>query len=138
MLKNKDKYMVLFACCLLVKGAVRSLIVDTQRETFHFIPNDLYDLLMEDINMPMDQIYQMYGDDNEGTLDQYFHYLLEKEVVFFTDEPESFPKISTEWCTPRKISNAIIDFSSTSAFDHRKAIKELDQLGGGGNTVQDI
>ncbi|HEY4572343.1 MAG TPA: hypothetical protein VIJ26_00200 [Thermoanaerobaculia bacterium] len=37
----------LFACCLPVKGARRSLLCDVQRQAFQFIPNGLYEILTE-------------------------------------------------------------------------------------------
>jgi len=124
----KDKYLELFSCCFLSKGFSRSIIVDTQRFEFHFIPNELYEILVVDAKLPFTDILKKYGEENEEIINEYVLFLLEKELAFFTNEPKAFPKISEDVISPRLISNAIIDIGEESTYDISNTIKELDDL----------
>ena len=48
LLKNKNKYIYFFSCCVCVKGFERSAIYDIQRENIEFVPNTLLEFI-EDI-----------------------------------------------------------------------------------------
>ena len=125
---NKS-FIKLFATCRLVKGVVRSMIIDSQRREFHLIPNDLYSILTTETLLTEDEIIEKYGDDNRETLESYFDFLIEKQLGFRTCNPELFPEIDMNWDTPRSITNAIVDIDSMDSYDIKSAICQLDDLG---------
>ena len=48
---NKDKYLHLFSCCVPVKGAKRSIVIDFQRKKVELIPNALYEIITDEFNV---------------------------------------------------------------------------------------
>lgn len=120
-------YFNLFASCLPVKGAKRSIICDVQRNAFDYIPNALFDLLTEHKGESLIQIKETY--DHHPMIDEYLTFLIDHEYGFFSETPEEFPAMSPEWKTPSLITNAIIDISDQSNHNFNKITKELDDLG---------
>jgi SPASM domain peptide maturase of grasp-with-spasm system len=108
----KNKYFRLFSCCILVKGSTRSIICDVQRGSYHFIPNDLYEILENERITPIDLIYKKYGTENSIAIDEYFQLLLDEEYIFYCNEEEleMFPSMNLKWDFPAVITNAILDF----------------------------
>lgn len=129
MSNNKNGYLILYACCIPVKGAVRSIICDTQRDTYKFIPNDLYDFIIACEKNKLDTVLQEYDKENQNTLESYITFLIENEFAFVTDSPELFPSINQTYTASEEINNAILDFSDISNYNIEKAISELEQLG---------
>ena len=120
----------LFSCCKLVKGPTRSVICDLQRGVFSFIPNSLFQILassdfyvLEDIKRKFEKI------DDQLIVDEYFRFLEEKEYIFFTDEPESFPSMSLDWDSPSAISNAIIEYNHELFDFYPTIINDLSSCG---------
>ncbi|HVI47532.1 MAG TPA: grasp-with-spasm system SPASM domain peptide maturase [Chitinophaga sp.] len=99
----------LFSTCFLVKGAARSAICDTQRETLHLIPNELYTILFEFDGRPICDILQWCENDNEEVVAEYFEFLYNNELIFFTRIPELFSAIPLDYEEARAITNAIVD-----------------------------
>lgn len=120
---------MIFANCIPVKGICRSIIVDTQRNIFKFIPNDLFDLIPQFGSCKILEIYKKYGAENFDILEEYIEFLLIQEFAFLTNSPSSFPQIDTTWESPRQFTNAIIDINATSCYDINKVIEQLDDLG---------
>lgn len=120
---------LLFACCLPVKGARRSIICDLQRRKFHFIPNGLYEILMVHRGKTLEQIEEYYGKDNEEIIEEYFEFLASHELGFWTKEPESFPSLDLTWDRPERITNAIIDVDYGSQHNYEHLFAQLDELG---------
>lgn len=104
------KYACLFASCLITRGPSRSVLVDTQRNSYELIPNALVDLLEEFQQEPASQVMARYQQDRE-TIMEYLDFLLEKEFIFFAgaEEKEMFPPLPVQWDFPGQISNAILD-----------------------------
>ncbi len=123
----------LFAHCIPVKGVNRSVICDLQRKNFEFIPNILFEILTTHEGKTINQIVDIYGAENSQIINEYFIFLQEKEFVFFCNEEELpfFPKMSLEWSSPVKITNAIIDFNKDTKTHlyMSKIAHELDILG---------
>jgi SPASM domain peptide maturase of grasp-with-spasm system len=122
-------YFKLFACCIPVKGYKRSIICDTQRVNYDFIPNTLYDILKENIaTLTMEEIKAKYNIENQAVIDEYFTFLENKEYGFYTREPENFPEISNHWEKPNFITNAILDFDEYSNHNVEKILEDLNRL----------
>lgn len=124
----KDQTLVLYACCIPVQGARRSLLCDLQRKKYYFIPNSLYNILTNDKGKSLQQLREAYGDQT-AVLDQYLTFLLDNDLGFLTDEPELFPQLEMKWHFPNKITNAIIDTGASSAHNYKNIIGQLGMLG---------
>jgi len=120
--------MVVFACCIPVKGAKRSTICDLQRETFDFIPNVLYTILTEYRSKKLLQIMQFCGDDNLEMLEQYLNFLIVNEYIFFSDEPDRFPSMSLDWRSPHDVTNSLIDFDEKTSHNMKLIVSELESV----------
>ena len=125
---NKQ-YPVLFACNLPVKGVGRSLLCDTQRQTYQFIPLSMYDVLTENEGKTLAEIKTEYGNKHDEIIDDYFRDLVKEEWLFFTDTPEYFPKIDLFWDESTPLTNAIIDISESTIIDFEKVFEQLSELG---------
>jgi SPASM domain peptide maturase of grasp-with-spasm system len=118
----------LFANCFPVRGASRSLICDVQRNDFQFIPNSLYDILIQHEGKTIAEIKAAFDNQYDEIIEEYFEMLDEKEFIFFTDTPELFPKISMEWDEPAHITNAIIDINENSEIDFLNVFQQFEKL----------
>jgi SPASM domain peptide maturase of grasp-with-spasm system len=121
------KFLSLFACCILVKGAKRSLIVDTQRNSYYLVPNTLLELFNETNALEVGKLHNEYNDDLD-VLKQYMNFLLDNELVFWTDNPENFPKLEMKFESPERITNAIIDVGENTTIDFAAVSEQLDTL----------
>lgn len=128
---NLKKYFHLYSCCYLTKGFKRSILIDTQRGGYNFIPNDLYDILTVHQNKTLYQIYDIYGENNVVIINSYFNYLIDYDFGEFINHKmeEGFKPIPEQIVTPGVISNAIIDVRMSLKIDFAKAILDLEKLG---------
>jgi SPASM domain peptide maturase of grasp-with-spasm system len=124
----KEQYFVLYACCFPVKGYQRSIICDTQRNDFIFIPNSLYEILTECKGLNLQQTYNRYEGEYNQEIDEYFAFLVEKEYGFFTDTPSLFPDIDLTFKNYALVNNAIVDIGERPAYDIQKVIRVLDDM----------
>ena len=107
-----------FACCLVNYGHTRSIICDTQRNNYYFIPNSLYILLTEEFpNFSIEEIYDNYGEENEKHLKDYLNFLLVNEIGFIDTQiiKELIP-LNLNYKVAEPISSIIIDLSKESFF----------------------
>lgn len=119
----------LFACCLPVRGAVRSTICDLQRGDYHFIPNVLYEILTRYRDATLAQLKEMVDAESHATLDEYFAFLEDKELGMWTLEPSSFPDLNPRFEVPSLLTNAIIDVDRESSHDWADLFGQLGDLG---------
>lgn len=120
----------LFACCIPVKGYARSIICDVQRNSYYFIPNSLYEIIIKYEGVALKTIFSGFNKEDRKIVEEYFSYLLDNELIFFSEIHSSFPKIKEEWIHPSKITNAIIDIGERYIeFDYEKIINDLSKLG---------
>jgi SPASM domain peptide maturase of grasp-with-spasm system len=119
----------LFACCVPVRGARRSLLCDVQRQSFQFIPNGLYEILTAHAGRTVDEIKAAHEHEYDEEIDEYFDFLLGNEFGFWCDDPERFPPLDLTWEAPERITNAILDVDARSDHDYARILAELDDLG---------
>jgi SPASM domain peptide maturase of grasp-with-spasm system len=119
----------LFACCVPVRGARRSTLCDLQRQSYRLVPNGMVDILTEHRDRTLDEIKAAFGPEDEATVEQYFHFLVENEFGFWTDDPDAFPPLDLSWDAPERITNAVIDVGPRSAHDFASLYRQLDGLG---------
>ncbi|WP_299122159.1 grasp-with-spasm system SPASM domain peptide maturase [uncultured Winogradskyella sp.] len=124
----QNKTFKLFSNCIPVKGAKRSTICDLQRNEVKLIPNDLAEILIKYEGKAIGEIKVIYQNKYDSIIDEYFEFLLENEFIFFTNQPELFPKMSLDWEDPSVINNAIIDRDSNSNYDLYNILDQLDEL----------
>ncbi len=127
--REEHRPFVLFACCVPVRGARRSVVCDLQRRTYRLIPDGLYEILTEHRGRTIAEIKAAYGHECDREIDRYFDVLLEHELGFFTEEPERFPPLDLDYQTPSRITNAIIDVDAGSGHDFAAIFRQLDDLG---------
>jgi SPASM domain peptide maturase of grasp-with-spasm system len=126
--QNRERYFSVFASCLPVRGANRSVIMDIQRGSYIYIPNSLHDFLPHFKERKLSDLLNEFKDDAE-TIENYVEYLLSYEVGFFTDNPEHFPAIDMEFNHPMEILDAIIELSHENIDYLETVFKELSLLG---------
>lgn len=126
---RKEPVFRLFACCLPVRGVVRSTICDVQRGGLHFIPNTMYEILTKYRDATMPQLRALVDPEEHAVLDEYFAFLEENELGIWTTEPESFPDLNLYWDVPSIITNAVIDVDEQSSHDWPALIGQLHDLG---------
>jgi SPASM domain peptide maturase of grasp-with-spasm system len=123
------KSLVLVANCFPVRGYKRSIICDTVRYKYEFIPNSLYDFIYKYNKRTVAEIKDDFKTAGEWEIIQtYLAFLEEKEFIFYTDNPGLFPDVAIEWESPLHITNSIIDFDDSSDHDLQKIIAELNDL----------
>lgn len=127
-MSSRDVFL-LFACCVPVRGARRSVICDLQRGRYRFIPNGLYEILTTKRAWSLERIKAAYGGKHDDVLAEYFEVLEREGLGFWCDDPERFPTLSPEWRSPQKITNAIVDADADSRHDYDRILSELDDLG---------
>jgi len=101
-----------FASCKLVKGHQRAVILDLQRNKIYPIPLTLYTILQFAGKMSVPDLIQTYGVDNREVIEEYFKFLTENDIVFFSDRPELYPSLDDAWDEPFEITNCILDFDA--------------------------
>ncbi|MCL2414464.1 MAG: grasp-with-spasm system SPASM domain peptide maturase [Bacteroidales bacterium] len=125
MIKIKENlFFMLYACCIPVKGAKRSIICDLQRDTFTYVTNEIFDMLNRPISL--DKIKDS-AEKNDVTA--ILNYLKEQGIGFYTSNPENFPKIdfaSNDF--PEIVKNAIIDFDKNSDHNLLSIVEQLSEL----------
>jgi SPASM domain peptide maturase of grasp-with-spasm system len=119
----------LFACCIPVRGALRSTICDLQRQTYKFIPNALYEILTDHREKTLLELEELYGLGSRPALDEYFQFLEDNQFGFWTSEPDAFPPLDLAWDRPERVGNAIIDTDERSDHDYASLLHQLDSLG---------
>ncbi|MEM6718120.1 MAG: grasp-with-spasm system SPASM domain peptide maturase [Bacteroidota bacterium] len=114
--------------CIVVKGVNRSTICDLQRNEVKLIPNDLENLIKLYEGKTIEEINSKYDTKHHVIVEEYINFLIEHEYAFFTDTPEFYPKLNTNWFEPAEITNAIIDINSDTKYDVQKVLVQLDEL----------
>lgn len=119
-------YFKTFSTCTFVKGANRSLICNLQKNSYFFIPNDLFEIIELHDGKTVNEIKKHYNNQFDLTIDEYVNFLLDKKVAFYTKTPNLFPSLSLQWNHSSIITNAIVedlDFNELS-----KILIQLDKL----------
>lgn len=119
----EENYFKLYSNCIPVKGRNNSLIYDFQKSNFFKIDNDFYDILLEIESLSLAEIR-----DVNLSLFEMLEKLVEEDLGFFCNNPESFPKLSEQFDLPSVISNAIIEVSNTRTVNFSSLGKSLNNL----------
>jgi hypothetical protein len=109
-----SKPFMLYANCLLIDGDQRSVIVDTQIGKHYFIPNILGNIISTFKGRTISDVENHYGIESKEIIKEYFNYLYDNNLIFFTEDTSQFPSIGLSYKTPSIITNTIVDLSSTT------------------------
>lgn len=121
-----SKKLKLFASCIPVKGNSRSVICDLTRNSYAYVPNDLFDMLERYDGKSVAEIKDLYDKDSHEIIDEYVDFLINNEYCFLTSHPENYPPLSLQWHYPFEVSNAIIDYSHL--VDMKHVLVQLDDI----------
>ncbi|MFD2286169.1 grasp-with-spasm system SPASM domain peptide maturase [Pedobacter petrophilus] len=121
-------YLNLFANCLLVKGANRSLICDLQLNKSYPISNGVYDILSFLKEHAIEDCIDKYGLVNEEAILSYVDFILYKELGFKDDRIlEELAPLNLSWDNFSDITNVIIEYNENLNYDCQ-FIKQLFNL----------
>ncbi len=118
----------LFANCIPVKGIKKKIVLDLQRHSYIYIPDELYEILVQFPDKSVKEIKAQYENKYDDVIEQYFDVLIKNELGFITDKPELFPDLSLDWHYPFEISNAIIDYSDISEYNLEEVLFQVGKL----------
>lgn len=109
-----NSYLIIYSCCILVKGAKKSIIIDLQRNSIYRFDSSWVKYLRMLKNTCYSQILNSANDlEEKENIECLKSFLLENELGFFTDTPESFPDIQFNISeNNQNIENAIIDINN--------------------------
>lgn len=123
-------FFILFANCIVVKGAVRSTISDLQRNKTELIPNDMAEIIYKLESKKINDVLEKYDTKDQKAIQEYIDFLVENEYGFYgsPEEKKLFPKLEMTFELPQKISNAVIEIKSFDINYFKKIFFELDGL----------
>jgi SPASM domain peptide maturase of grasp-with-spasm system len=122
-------YFKLFACCLAVRGAARSLVCDVQRGVVVPISNALYDLLSAFRETPVEEVLAPHPAEVAAGVRRTLAAMVEKELGFWCQDPAEFPDLDLSWDRPAAITNAIVELSPTTTTHAAAIVSQLGELG---------
>lgn len=126
---NNNLYFHLFANCVPVKGVNRSIICDLQRNSFEFIPNELWFMLTKQSKKTVGEIKGYFDHMYDETIDEYFNFLIGKKFGrWVTQLDKGFSELNFSYEVPNAITNCILDFDKMSNHPLTKIVSELDEL----------
>jgi hypothetical protein len=85
-----EQFLVIFESCRLVKGYTKTLLCDIQRNSFRFIPNDLYELLINSKGKSLKEIKAMYGQKYDNIISENLSLLEQEEFIFLQSIQNGF------------------------------------------------
>lgn len=128
-MENNTLYPLLYACCIPVSGANRSIIYDLQRLDYIFIPNILFEILDKYRGLTLHGINSKYNHEHNEQIEEYFNFLELNEYLFYTDTPILFPKMNMQWDTPSRIYTSTLCVQKATPYSIENTLSELSTLG---------
>lgn len=106
------------------------MVFDLERSVYQLIPNTLYEILYKETGFSVEDLVKKYAknSDTEKIIKDYFFKLLELDLIFKTNFPEYYPKLSFEWDYQGEISNAVIDIDIESKPFINSILSQLEEL----------
>ncbi|EZH72136.1 hypothetical protein ATO12_24680 [Aquimarina atlantica] len=127
---NTDLYINVYSTCKLVKGKKRGTLSDLHRSRIELIPNELIDLVNEFKGKKVSDILKKNYDFKDlKVIEQYFDFLIDKEVIFLSEKILSFISSDETYESPKKLLSAIIDIDTNSTYDVPNAIYKINTIG---------
>lgn len=125
-----NNYFIMLPVCLLVKGFSRTAIYDIQREEIDFLPNDLYEFVLESNKKSLQYIkgrYIAYWD----IVEEYIDYLVDNEYAIIGTKKDmlGISDISAQYSYYGSISNCICEYSHLNNENIKAIVYALNSLG---------
>lgn len=120
----------LYPSCILVKGTSRDAIYDLQRQSYHFVPQSISEVIStQKKQKTIRDVKTLYPNESD-TIDEYINFLLEQDYGILAPIDECiFKEISTTVSSPSLITNAIFDYNCQSTYNLHIAIDQLHDIG---------
>lgn len=123
------QYFILYACCIPVRGHVRSVICDLQRKSFSYIPNALFYILENFAGRSIEQIKDEFTMEEQSIVTEYFEFLRKLDFGFISDRPlPNFQKIDLAYQSPELVTNVILDIDRSSTHCYSAIATQLDKV----------
>jgi len=101
----------------LTRGYNRSIILSFSNNSYEFIPNELYEILLKfNGKKRIIDIINEKGNNDKETLLEYFDFLKNNRFIIITDNDEKFNNLiplKTGFNLPYKISNCVVEINSS-------------------------
>ena len=123
-----NKYFKLFAHNIPVEGKERSAIYNLQQHDLLLVPNIMYDIISLLQEKDLKSAQEMIAPNDPACFQKYIDFLLQKDLGFLTETPETFPALSLSWDQPNHIINAIVCRDQSSSYDLGSLFDQLDGL----------
>lgn len=119
-----DNYFKFYASCIPVKGFNSGLIYDLRRGDLYYIPNSILEILEIYSNKKVSEIFKDY-ENQLDILNKYFNFLIENELIFYTDDLERFPTMNLQFRKPFLIDIVLLeidnlDFAKMNFFESQE------------------
>lgn len=124
---NKNNYFRFYDLCIPVKGYSKGVIYDLQRSSLYHIPNSVIDMLLENKDSKINEIYYEYKG-SEKLVSKYLSFLIKNELIFLTTKPEKFPKSNFNFNKPFLLDILFIEIDQLGT-KKINFLKKLDSLG---------
>ena len=111
---NLNNYFSLYASCIPVNGAVNYVICDLDRGKIQYIPYELFKILTDYKNLKLHEVLNNFEEADSSIILEYFSFLVENELGFYTNSPHSFPELDKVFHEPEIINNSIIEINTES------------------------
>lgn len=130
----KPIFFKFYESCIPVIGVNRAVIYDLIRGNLYFLPKHI---LSEFVNYSEYEIDKFYFDfkESSSTLKKYFNYLLENELIFYTEYPKRFPKLNTEIIKPYPVDVLFLEIDDLDLVIHKMLDVEIINTLGISNVV---
>ena len=133
---EEDTFFRLYSACIPVAGKNEGQLFDLQRKGSYEIPKLLVEVLQELETKSIGAVKAHYNNHYDEGIDAYLNELEAFELGFFTTTPEAFPKLSMVWDSPLKIQTAILEIDTSSTYDVKDLLIQLNGLGCSGVQIR--
>ena len=123
-----SKYYKFYACCKIVRGAGRTTVYDLQRCSFFHFPNMIMEVLLEYETKGLEALCRDYNTQKQE-LHKYLQYLLNNEIIFYTDDIDNYPDISLDIDKPFYLDFISIEVDTLQNFKIDFLEKSIDYTG---------
>ena len=124
-----NKYFKFYASCIPIKGFKRGVICDFRRGSIFYIPNSILEILEEYSTKVITELFNDY-ESQSVILKKYFDFLIENELIFYTDDLDNFPEINKRFIKPFEINIVLLEIDN---FDSTKLnlfeTQQISQIG---------
>lgn len=122
---NEQHYFSLFSNTILSFGAKTAIIFDLHHQNYIKVPKSLGQILEFNTGKTVAKTLEFYKHEYDDQIRAFYTKLVESNLAFYTSDPARFPKLETDWKSPAKITNSIIEISDLIT---KEVFEELDSL----------